>query len=127
MWQSIQEWTKWNLWKTAFKQSLTLPLKKFLKAVFHKFYLVTSWILCPKSISQFSNQIKHFHFSSTDKKVVMKEINNLKPEKPSRDTDISIKILKLNWEFFAKYICSQFNTTISFSKFPASFKFAHIN
>ena len=31
LWQSIQEWTKWNLWKTAFK----------------KFYLVYSWILCP--------------------------------------------------------------------------------
>ena len=29
--QNIHEWTKWNLWKTAFK----------------KFYLVHSWILCP--------------------------------------------------------------------------------
>ena len=29
--QSIQEWTKWNLWKTAFKS----------------FYLVLSWMLCP--------------------------------------------------------------------------------
>ena len=33
MGQSIQEWTKWNLLKTAFK----------------KFHLVHSWILCPKS------------------------------------------------------------------------------
>ena len=33
MGQSIQEWIKWNLWKTAFK----------------KFHLVHSWILIPKS------------------------------------------------------------------------------
>ena len=38
--QVIQEWTKWNLWKTAFKK---LPKQ----AVFHKFYLVYFWIPWP--------------------------------------------------------------------------------
>ena len=52
--QSIQEWTKWNLWKTAFKKfkwygllKQTIITSKFLKTVFHKFHLVHSWILCP--------------------------------------------------------------------------------
>ena len=36
--QSIQEWTKWNLWKTAFK----------------KIYLVHSWIVCPRLLAVFS-------------------------------------------------------------------------
>lgn len=38
--RSIQEWTKWNLCKTAFK------ISNLLKVVFHKFHLVHSWILC---------------------------------------------------------------------------------
>lgn len=50
----------------------------------------------------------------------MKEINNLNQKKASQDTDITVK----NCEFFAEYICSQFNMAISSSKFPGSFKFA---
>ena len=38
--QSIQKWTKKNLWQTAFKTPSNV-----LKAVFHKFYRVHSWIL----------------------------------------------------------------------------------
>ena len=44
MGQSIQEWTKRN----------------FLKAVFHKFYLVYSWILCPLYHVLFIE--KHWHY-----------------------------------------------------------------
>ena len=47
--QSIQEWTEQIFWKTAFKKieglwsALSRPYPfKFLKAVFHKFYLVYS-------------------------------------------------------------------------------------
>ena len=78
------------------------------------------------SISQFPHQTKIFHFSSIDKSTVMKEINNLKPNKASRDRDIRVKSIKVNSEFFWEYICSQFNIAISSSKFPASFKFADI-
>ena len=78
------------------------------------------------SISQFPHQTKIFHFSSIDKSTVMKEINNLKPKKVSRDRDIRVKSIKVNSEFFWEYICSQFNIAISSSKFPASFKFADI-
>ena len=41
--QSIQEWTKCNLSKTAFKKIWRVLL--FLKAIFHKFYLLHSLIL----------------------------------------------------------------------------------
>ena len=44
---SFQEWTKQNLWKTAFEKFEEHIPSNFLKAVFHKFYLVHSWILCP--------------------------------------------------------------------------------
>ena len=37
--QSIQEWTKKNLWKTAFKK---FEVTWSAKAVFHKFYLLHS-------------------------------------------------------------------------------------
>ena len=37
--QSIQEWTKSNLWKTAFEKSERICPSNFLKAVFLKFYL----------------------------------------------------------------------------------------
>ena len=59
--QSIQEWTKWNLWKTAFKTFKVIwsaqadhVTSNFLKAVFHKIYLVHSWILCPMYVWPFS-------------------------------------------------------------------------
>ena len=42
--------------------------------------------------------------------------------KSVQDADISVKILKEN----AEYICFQFNEAICTSKFPTSFKFAHV-
>ena len=37
------------MWKSAFKKIAEADhiVSKFLKAVFHKFYLLHSWILCP--------------------------------------------------------------------------------
>ena len=52
--QSIQEWIKRSLWKTAFKKFEVMWCAKadyitsnFLKAVFNKFHLVHSGIHCP--------------------------------------------------------------------------------
>ena len=39
-----------KLWKTAFKNL------KELKAVFHKFYLIHFWIICPKYKTGVSNK-----------------------------------------------------------------------
>ena len=50
--QSIQEWTKWNLWKAVFKKFEAIwsaqsdhITSNFLKAIFHKFHFAHSWIL----------------------------------------------------------------------------------
>ena len=46
--------------------------------------------------------------------------------KSVQDTDIPVKILKENADYFAEHICLQFNETICSSKFPTSFKFANV-
>ena len=53
MGQYVQEWTKYNMWTTAFKNFEVVSsaledhtLSNFLKAVFHKFCLFHSWIHC---------------------------------------------------------------------------------
>ena len=48
--------------------------------------------------------------------------------KAVHDTDIPVRILKENAEYFTEYICFQFNEAICASKFfkSASFKFANI-
>ena len=56
--QSIQEWTKLNLW--MLKNLKGYGLFNFLKAVFHKFYLLHSSILCPKC------KENNFHFVCND-------------------------------------------------------------
>ena len=43
-----------------------------------------------------------------------------------QDTEIPAKTLKGNAEYFAEYICLQFNEAKCASKFPASFKYANI-
>ena len=63
-----QEWTKQNLWKTAFKKFELIwsawaehITSKFLKAVFHIFLLIHSRILCPIYCAMWwvINSIKH--------------------------------------------------------------------
>ena len=44
-------------------------------------------------------------------------------KKAVQDTDIPIKVLKENAEFFPEQICRQFNEANCSSKFPATFKF----
>ena len=91
-----------------------------------------------KAVLRYKNQpsikvIKHksssmrfssFYFSQVDKNTVLKEIRKLNMNKAVQDKDIHVKIL--NAEYFAQYICLQFNEAICASKFPASFKFANI-
>ena len=78
------------------------------------------------SIARFRNRFSAFHFSCIDKKTAVKKIRKLNNSKASQDTDLPVKILKENAEFFAEFICTQFNDTISSSKFPSSFKYANI-
>ena len=47
--------------------------------------------------------------------------------KAVQDTDIPVKILKENTEYFAEYICVQLNEAMRVFKFPAPLKFANLN
>ena len=67
-----------------------------------------------------------FYFSAVDKNAVRKEIRKLSNKKATQDTDIPVKILKGNEEFFAEQIYLQFNEGIFVSKYPSNFKFANI-
>ena len=75
-------------------------------------------------IKRFSQRISSFYFSAVDKNTVLKEIKKLNSNKAVQDTDIPVKILKENAEFFAEYIYLQFNEAIKSPKFPDFFKFA---
>ena len=61
-----------------------------------------------------------------DKNTVIKEIKKLNSNKAVQDTDIPVKILKENAEFFVECIYLQFNEAIESPKFPDFFKFANI-
>ena len=63
-------------------------------------------------IKGFSQRISSFYFSTVDKNTVLKEIKKLNSNKAVQDTDIPVKILKENAEFFAEYIYLQFNEAI---------------
>ena len=77
-------------------------------------------------IKRFSERFSNFHFSQVDKNTVLKEIMKLILNKSVQDTDIPVKILKENADYFAEHVCLQFNETICSSRFPTSFKFANV-
>ena len=77
-------------------------------------------------IKRFCERFSSFHFSQVDKNTVLKEITKVSLNKSVQDTDIPVKILKENADYFAEHICLQFNETICSSKFPTSFKFANV-
>ena len=59
-----------------------------------------------------------------DKKTVLKIIRSL--NKASQETDLPVRAVKENAEYFAEIIWSQFNESINSSKFPLSFKLSNI-
>ena len=77
-------------------------------------------------IKSFSRRFSSFCFSQVDKNTVLKEIKKNNMNKAVQDTDISVKVLKENADYFAEYVCLQFNEVICASKFPASFNFAKV-
>ena len=78
------------------------------------------------TIKRFRYQTVPFHFSYIDKKTVLKIIRSLSKNKASHGTDMPVRVVKENAEYFAEIICSQFNETINSSKFPLSFKLGNI-
>ena len=78
------------------------------------------------SIRRFRHQVSNFHFSCIDKNTIAKEIRGLRTTKASQDNDLPAKILKENADYFAEFICIQFNNSVNSSKFQSSFKCANI-
>ena len=77
-------------------------------------------------IKRFSQRFSSFYFSHVDKNTVLKEIKKLNLNKAVQDSDIPVKILKENADFFADYIYLQFNEAVDSSKFADFFKSADI-
>ena len=78
------------------------------------------------TIKRFRYPTVPFHFSYIDKKTVLKIIRSLSKNKASQETDMPVRVVKENAEYFAEIICSQFNESINSSKCPLSFKLANI-
>ena len=78
------------------------------------------------TIKRFRYQAVPFHFSHIDKNTVLKIIRSLSNSKASQEIDFPVRVVKENAEYFAKFICCQFNESINSSKFPLSFKLANI-
>ena len=78
-------------------------------------------------IKRFSQRFSSFYFSHVDKNTVLKEIKKLNLNKAVQDSDIPVKILKENADFFADYIYLQFNEAVDSSKFADFFKSADIS
>ena len=69
------------------------------------------------SIRCFRHQVSNFNFSCIDKNTVLKEIRSLSTPKASQDTDLPVKILKENADYFTGFICIHFNDSVNSSKF----------
>ena len=72
------------------------------------------------------HQASSFNFSFIGKNAVLKEIRSFSTTKACKDTDIPVKFLTENSDYFGEFIYIQFNESISSSKFPSSFKCANI-
>ena len=57
---------------------------------------------------------------------VLETIRSLSKNKASQETDMPVRVVKENAEYFAEIICSQFNQSINSSKFPLPFKLPNI-
>ena len=78
------------------------------------------------TINRFRYQTVPFHFSHIDKNTVLKIIRSLSNNKASQETDLPVRVVKENAEYFAEIICFQFNEPIKSSRFPCSFKLTNI-
>ena len=56
----------------------------------------------------------------------MKEINKLGNRKATKNTDISVKILKQNVDISGSYICNLFNVYVDKGRLPSVLKHANI-
>ena len=72
------------------------------------------------------NSDLHFNFSFVEYDETMKEINKLKTNKATQNTDIPTKPIKENSDIFAVFIFENLNDCIAKSLLPSSLKNAFI-
>ena len=65
------------------------------------------------TIKRFRYQTVPFHFSYIDKKTVLEILRSLSSNKASQETDLPVRVVKENAEYFAEIICPQFNESIN--------------
>ena len=78
-------------------------------------------------IKRFSQSFSGFYFSYVDESTVLIEIKKLNFNKAVWDSELPVKILKENADFFADYIYLQFNEAVDSSKFEDFVKSADIS
>ena len=75
--------------------------------------------------SEYKNRA-NFSFNFVSKKDVLREIKMLDVSKAIQESDIPVKIIKANENFFAEAICFYFNKSLENGKFPNCLKLANI-
>ena len=79
------------------------------------------------ALQQYKIHLRNLLFFCIVEKVsVIREIKNLNKKKVIQDNDISVEILKDNVNFFADFICTFYNYTITTSKFPSFLKMVNV-
>ena len=78
-------------------------------------------------IKIFSRRFSIFYFSHVHKNIVLKKIKKVNLNKAIQDSDIPVKILNENADFFADDIYLQFNEAVDSSKLADFFKHADIS
>ena len=72
------------------------------------------------------NNTALFSFSNVSVADFEKEIRKIDPRKATQNTDILVRILKQNSDFFGNYICDFFNECVDKDAFPSILKNANI-
>ena len=75
--------------------------------------------------SEYKNRANVF-FNFVSKKDILTEIKMLDVSKTIQESDIPVKIIKANENFFAEAICFYFNKSLENGKFPNCLKLANI-
>ena len=75
--------------------------------------------------SEYKNRA-NFSFNFVSKEDVLTEIKMLDVSKAIQESDIPVKIIKVNENFFAEAICFYFNKSLENGKFPNCLKLANI-
>ena len=89
---------------------------------------ITKWKNHPSILaitSEYKNRA-NFSFNFVSKEDVLTEIKMLDVSKTIQESDIPVKIIKANENFFAEAICFYFNKSLENGKFPNCLKLANM-